>query len=262
MIDIHSHLLWEVDDGAGSFEISVEMAKIAAADGITHMVATPHANYRYPFDPEVNRRKLAELQGAAGDAPKLLLGCDFHLSYENIQLLLDRVHNSFTINQTPYLLVELEEHFIPQQLDQAFYDMQVAGFTPIITHPERNTLVRRKKDLVSKWVNQGCLVQVTAQSYTGAFGSQALALVEEWMSQRLIHFFATDAHDTKHRPPILSACYKKVAENHGEEAAQWLLVGNPQAVIKGCPLPPAPPSPPPPKPKKQGWFASVFGRHS
>jgi protein-tyrosine phosphatase len=262
MIDIHSHPLWEADDGAESFEIAVEMCKIAAGDGITHMVATPHSNYRYPFDPDANQRKLAELQQAVGDTPRMLLGCDFHLSYENIRQLLDRVHNFFTINQTTYLLVELDEHFIPQQLDQVFYDMQMAGFTPIITHPERNTLLRRKTELLSKWVSQGCLVQVTAQSYVGRFGSQAQALSEEWMSQNLVHFFATDAHDANYRPPILSTCYEKIVADHGEAAAMRLLMENPEAVIKGCPLPPGPTPVPPPEPKKRGWLATVFSRPS
>ena len=214
MIDIHSHPLWEVDDGAESFEIALEMCKMAAADGITHMVATPHSNYRYPFDPEVNQRKIAEIQQALGEAPKMLLGCDFHLSYENIKHLLDGGKSCYTINRTKYLLVELDEHFIPQQLDQVFYDLQIAGYIPIITHPERNALIRRKTDLVRKWVNQGCLVQVTAQSYEGGFGSTSLALAEEWLSQNLVHFLATDAHDPKRRPPILSTCYQKLAENY------------------------------------------------
>src|SRR5713226_1644682 len=86
MIDIHCHPLSGVDDGAESFATSVAMCQVAAADGITHLVATPHCNYRYEFQPEVNQKRIEELQAAVGKVPKLLLGCDFNLSYENILL--------------------------------------------------------------------------------------------------------------------------------------------------------------------------------
>ena len=92
---------------------------MAAAGGRLRMVATLHSNYRYPFQPEVNQRKIAEIQQALGEAPKMLLGCDFHLSYENIKHLLDGGKSCYTINRTKYLSVELDEHLIPQQLDPA-----------------------------------------------------------------------------------------------------------------------------------------------
>jgi len=122
VIDIHCHPLPAIDDGAESLEESVAMMRMAAEDGITHTVATPHCNYRYTFDPELNRQKAAELQAAVGDVPKILLGCDFHLSYENVQdLLNNRAH--FTINGSSYVLVEFAEHFIPQQFEQVLYEV-------------------------------------------------------------------------------------------------------------------------------------------
>lgn len=258
MIDIHCHPLSGVDDGAETFETSVAMCKMAAADGITHIVATPHSNYTYKFQPEVNREKLAELQAALGDTPKLLLGCDFHLSYDNIRQLIDN-RSHFTINQTSYVLIELAEHFIPEQFDQVFYELQVAGLTPILTHPERNSVVRRKPELVYHWLTRGCLVQVTAQSYTGGFGATALELTEEWLERNLIHFFATDAHDPKHRPPILSRCYKKVAEIRGQEVADLLFTQNAEAVIQGKQLPPCfQPLEPRETQRKRSWL-SIFG---
>jgi protein-tyrosine phosphatase len=259
MIDIHSHVLWEVDDGAGTFEDAIAMCQIAAEDGTTHLVATPHCNYTYPFNPDVNRQKIAELQSAVGEAPKLLLGCDFHLSYDNIQKLVETPMD-FTINHSSYLLVEFPDQFIPEQLDRVFYEVQVAGLTPIITHPERNPVFARKSGLLHRWVLHGCLVQVTAQSYTGRFGSSALRLAEAWLEGNLVHFFASDAHDVKYRRPVLSECYRKVADSMGEETAERLLKKNPEAVINGMPMP----SQPPPiqsskKERKQSWF-SFFTR--
>src|SRR3989338_8801601 len=103
MVDIHCHILPALDDGPAEASVAREMVRLAAADGITHVVATPHSNYRYRFDPEGNRQKRDELQKAAGDSPAILLGCDFHLSYENLEDL--RVDPSrFTINGQQYLL--------------------------------------------------------------------------------------------------------------------------------------------------------------
>lgn len=260
MIDIHCHPLPGVDDGARSLEVAIAMCRIAAADGVTHLVATPHSNYSYTFDPDLNRQLLAELQGKIGENPKLLLGCDFHLSYDNIQVC---VQNSkdFTINQTSYLLVELPDQFIPDHLSRVYYDIQVAGLKPIITHPERNQLLQRKPDLLAQWVSIGCLVQVTAQSYTGGFGSRARKLSERLLDAGLVHFFASDAHDTKRRPPLLSRCYRKVAHEKGEEIASLLLQRNPEAVINGRPLPPQPDwSEDQNAWKKRRWFSFLLGR--
>lgn len=259
MIDIHCHPLPDTDDGAKSFDIAVAMCRMAAKDGTTHLVATPHCNYKYRFDAEANRVKLMEIQTAVGESPRLLLGCDFHLSYDNIRKLAENGAD-FSINRTRYLLVEFAEHFIPDQMENVFYDIEVAGYTPILTHPERNPVFQRKPELLYRWATRGCLVQVTAMSYLGGFGSRAMGLSEEWLDRNLVHFFASDAHDLTHRPPTLSSCYKKVASVRGEEIADLLLEGNPLAVINGAPLPaPLPPLGPKESPRKKGWL-SVFRR--
>jgi protein-tyrosine phosphatase len=255
MIDIHCHPLWGVDDGAKTFEDAVAMCRVAAEHGTTHLVATPHSNYVYSFDPDLNRQKIVELQSAVGEAPKLLLGCDFHLSYENIQKII-KTPKDFTINNSAYLLVEFPDQFVPEQLDRVFYEIQVTGLTPIITHPERNPVFARKSGLLYHWVTHGCLAQVTAQSYTGRFGQPALQLAELWLEQNLVHFFASDAHDPKHRPPILSECYSKVVESKGEETAERLLKKNPEAVINGLPMPLQPlPIETSQQKRKRGWFS-------
>ena len=109
MVDIHSHILPMVDDGARSWEIAIEMVQMAQQDGVTHMVATPHANYEFIYDRQSHTALLAELQAKVGDGIHLLLGCDFHLSYENIE---DAVAHPqrYTIGDTRYLLVELSDY--------------------------------------------------------------------------------------------------------------------------------------------------------
>ena len=251
MIDIHCHPLPETDDGAKSFDIAVAMMKMAAGDGVTHVVATPHCNFRYAFNAVQNRRKAAELQSATGNAPEILLGCDFRLSYDNIHRL-NEERADFSINGTQYLLVEFDDHFIPRQMDRVFYDIQVAGLTPILTHPERNAVCQRKFQDVYNWVVRGCLVQITAQSYTGGFGSEALRAAEQLLDLNMVHFVASDAHDTDHRPPTLSSAYEKVASTRGQDLADRLLTQNPEAVIHGKPLP-AGPAPVSPGDKKKWW---------
>jgi protein-tyrosine phosphatase len=259
MIDIHCHPLAGVDDGARSFEVSVEMCHMAAADGITHLVATPHCNYMYDFDPQVNQAKLAELQAAVGDVPKLLLGCDFFLSYDNIRQLIEH-RSEFTLNKSDYVLVEFGEQFNPEQMDRVFYEMQCASLLPIVTHPERNPVFQRRPELLYRWVTRGCLVQVTAKSYTGGFGRRARHFAELWLDQNLVHFFASDAHDTRYRPPILSACYDKLVKEKGQEVAELLLQQNPEAVIEGRRLPPGPePLEPDSVKRKRSWL-SFFRR--
>jgi protein-tyrosine phosphatase len=256
MVDIHCHPLPALDDGAPTFEDAVEMCRIAANDGITHIVATPHCNYEFPFRPEINEAKARALQQAVGDRPQLLLGCDFHLSYDNIQQI-TQDRGSFTINKTRYLLVELDDHFIPENMNQVFYDLQVAGLVPILTHPERNSMFHRKPEVLFEWVGRGCLVQLTAKSYTGGFGERARRLCETWLERNLVHFFASDAHDTTHRPPLLSVCYERVAAARGADEAERIMRRNPEAVIQDQPLPPGP-EPLAPRTAKRRWF-SFFG---
>jgi len=252
MIDIHCHPLPDVDDGAKTFEDAVAMCRMAADDGTTHLVATPHCSYEYAFQPEVNEQKLRELQEAVGPKPKLLLGCDFHLSYDNIQQII-RDRGSFTINHTRYVLVEFDDHFVPQNMDNVFYDLQVAGLIPILTHPERNPVFQRKPDVLYPWVTRGCLAQITAKSFTGGFGSRARELSERWLDRNLVHFFASDAHDVKHRPPLLSECYQKLAGIKGQAEADRIMKRNPEAVICDGRLPPAP-EPIAPDARKRSWF--------
>ncbi len=237
MIDIHSHVLPGLDDGSPSLEESLRMMRVAAAAGTTDLVATPHSSPQYRFDPERVRRKLAELQDAAGPNPRLHYGCDFHLSFDNIQDALSSP-SKYTVNENGYLLVEFSDLLIPKTTAEVFSRMIDAGITPIITHPERNFLLHRRLDEVAGWVRQGCLLQITAQSFLGRFGSEARSVSRELVKRRLVHFVASDAHDSEDRPPRLDLAYKKVAGTYGAAFAEQVFVTNPRAVINGEPLPP------------------------
>ena len=240
MIDIHHHLLFGLDDGSPDVETSVAMVEAAAADGITHIVCTPHANARFPFQPEVNREKLETLRARMNDMVTLGLGCDFRLSFDNVEDALKN-RTKYTINQKQYLLVEFDDIFIPQKMTEMFYELRAAGQRPIITHPERNATMQRQPERMKDWLREGTLVQVTASSLTGRFGRTAQSLAERFLDKNWVHVLATDAHNTESRPPKLSEAYGIVAKRYGEDTAQRLCVTNPRAVFLGEELGEQPP---------------------
>jgi protein-tyrosine phosphatase len=236
VVDIHSHILPEVDDGPKSWDLSVAMCRAAAADGITHMVATPHANDRYHYDREYLGGLVAHLQQLVGDAPKLLLGCDFHLSYDNLQ---DAVANPtrYVIDSTRYLLVEFSNYSIPQQTSDSFFKLGDRGITAIITHPERNPILRETPQRVLEWAEQGCVVQMTGSALTGFWGERTRRAALWLLEHQAVHVLATDAHDTEKRVPILSTARQAAAQICGDDVADALVEANPRAIISNQTLP-------------------------
>lgn len=236
MIDVHCHILPGIDDGPDSLEISLAMAESAMADGITRVVATPHSNSTYRFDFARVRQLRDELQSKVGDGLTLATGCDFHLSPENLDAL--RANPApFCINQRDYLLVEFNEYSIPPSMDETLHGIQLLGLRPVITHPERNAILRLQADRLAKWVRLGCYVQVTAGSLTGVFGPQAQKDAWRWMAEGIVHFVASDAHNTRGRPLKLAPAYRLVQQQLGDETARALFVDNPLAAFEGRELP-------------------------
>ena len=235
VIDIHSHILPEVDDGPKSWETAEAICRMAAADGIEQMIATPHANDRYFYDRPYLTKLLAELQQRIGPRPNLGLGCDFHLSFENMQAA-QITPEKYSINGGRYLLVEFNNFNIPQQLDAWLEQMCEREVVPIITHPERNPILQKTLDRVLQWVKFGCAVQITASALTGSWGDRAQESARWLLKNNFVHFLATDAHDVARRPPILSAARDIVAKDFGKEMAHALVEENPGAVIRNEPL--------------------------
>lgn len=232
MIDIHSHVLYGLDDGAVTLEDSVAMARMAAENGTTDLVATPHSNLMYRFEPERIRERLAEVAAAEGGAVRLYSGCDFHLSYDNIQ---DAIANprKYTINQKCYLLVEFSDMLIFRNTREIFSRLQDAGMVPVVTHPERNGLLRQRAEELESWIEAGARAQVTAQSLTGDFGRHAQEFCRTLLDRRLVHFVASDAHDCQRRPPRLDEAYAWLKKRYGEPVAEALCVTNPRATLTG-----------------------------
>jgi protein-tyrosine phosphatase len=237
MIDIHCHILFGLDDGARTLDESVRMIEIAAACGTTDIVATPHANSEFPFRPDLAITKLAVLRERAGDRMRIHPGSDFHLSYENIDDALKHP-TKYTINHKCYLLVEFSELAILHNSRDILGRLLSAGIIPIVTHPERNELLRRRFDKLECWVQEGCMIQVTAHSFLGAFGRRAKQFADMLLRRNLIHFVASDAHGAKQRPPRLDEAYSYVCRKAGLERADRLFREHPQRAIEGVPIDP------------------------
>ena len=208
------------------------MVRMAADTGTTDIVASPHANERYGYDPATVTAKIAELQQACGDVLRIHRGCDFHLSFQNIEDAL-REPRKYTIDGGNYLLVEFSDMAIPPNMTFLFEQLLSAGMIPIITHPERNPLLQKHIPTIEEWARQDCLVQVTAGSFLGSFGKAARRTAESLMSQRLVHIVASDAHNTTSRSPDLLPAYRHIAKHYSEKHAEALFTLFPRAVLQG-----------------------------
>lgn len=224
-----------MDDGARTLEDSLAMLRMAAKHGTTDLVATPHASPAYRFDPEQIAREIDEISAALDGSIRLHSGCDFHLSYENIQDAINHPRK-YTIDHKNYLLVEFSDLLIFRNTAEIFARLTDAGMIPVITHPERNRLLRQRLEELAAWVQAGALVQVTAQSVIGDFGRQAKEFCVVLLDRGLVHFVASDAHDCEHRPPRLDQARAWLTERRGEAVSEALCVANPLAALTGEPL--------------------------
>jgi len=254
MVDLHCHILPGLDDGAKTIEDSLAMAEDAIADGITHLVCTPHANPQYRFDFSKVQAAREELQKRVEGRLTVATGCDFHLDHENFTLL-KKDPAPYCINQKDYLLVEFNEFSIPPAMDQTLHELQLMGLRLIITHPERNGILRTQPERLQAWVRMGCYTQVTAGSLTGIFGPGVQEDAWMWIRQGLVHFVSSDGHNTARRPVKLRFAFDVIAGERGEALARALLVENPLAALAGEPLPYVPePTAKPERRKKRFFF--------
>jgi protein-tyrosine phosphatase len=239
-IDIHCHILPGLDDGPVAWEESLEMAEMAAADGIVAIVATPHQLGNHPDVTAKNIRiqtaRLQSLLVQRGIGLELLPGADVRIDpdlpgkilHDQVLTLADRRN---------HVLLELpHELYIP--LDRLLGNLRSAGLTGILSHPERNQGIINQPKILSNLVNQGCLLQVTAGSLTGMFGSRIQNFAEFMIDGGFVDFIASDAHGTKSRTPLLSQAFDRVVKLAGYDKAIDMFCRNPARVYAGSPITP------------------------
>lgn len=239
MIDIHCHILPLLDDGPQKMSEAVAMAKMAASDGITHIVATPHVNDSYTsvelnalgicFRAEVERlrRRLFEERVPLG----ILLGSE--ISYTNVK---ERNFVKLGMNNTSYLLIEFPHNHLPSDAIELIFHLVKAGFYPIIAHPERNPSVIENPRNLLLLRGIGALVQITATSLSEACDQDVRRCAFYLLKKGVVDFIATDAHNTQSRPPVLSKAYELVSKLAGEKRAENMMRENPTAVLQGEPI--------------------------
>jgi protein-tyrosine phosphatase len=262
VFDIHYHLLFDIDDGPKTIEDSIALAEASIAEGVTHIVCTPHSNDKYKFNPDLNRERREILNERLGGRITLGLGCDFHLSYDNIDnLYKDR--SRFTINGNQYLLVEFPDFGIAANMAATFYEMTASGVVPIITHPERNPTLQKDPHRIAEWIRLGCLVQITGSSLLGRFGQRAQAMSHELLKKNWVHIIASDAHSAERRSPSMSRAYQALQSQYGQQTADRLCMENPRAIYFGETLA----EQPEPegvydtyKSANRGFFSRLFGK--
>jgi protein-tyrosine phosphatase len=239
MIDIHCHILPDLDDGPRDSTEALQMADLAAKDGITGIVATPHAYPDFYF-PEADAvaRAAAGFQARlkeAGNDIQIWLGSDAHLVPEFVDLL--RSGTIRTLNNSRYVLTEPSEYFLRDDLQNQLFRIRTAGYVPILTHPERYPTFVRNPDLAEALAGQENYFQVTAGSLLGRFGEDAQAFCRRLASRGLLHFIASDAHGAGHRTPALAKAYKVLEEWVGPENVR-IMKDNALAVVENRNLAP------------------------
>lgn len=233
MIDLHCHLLPGIDDGAPDEATSLAMARIAVADGIRTTACTPHIYPGlYENDAAGIRSRVAALQRRLfeeGIPLGLTLGADAHLTPELLGRL--KAGTAPSLAGGRYFLLEPPHTVAPPRFSEAMFDFVGAGYTPVLTHPERLTWIRQHYAVFVALVKSGVWMQVTAGSLTGRFGKEARYFGEKMLDEGLVHLLATDAHGVRHRAPLLAEGRDAAAKWVGPEEARRLVVDRPQAIL-------------------------------
>ncbi len=230
MVDLHSHLIWDIDDGSKSREMTINMLKQAVEGGTKKLVLTPHylpGYYEVPNIKVKERRKDIELL-----AKEFNLDIEIYCGQEVYfnEKILENFENNLigTINESRYMLIEFNmKSFSIKEVTEILYELQIKGIVPVIAHPERYIKFIKNPSLVNEFINEGFLFQLNIGSITGDFGKEVKKTAELFLKNRIYSFFGSDAHRDEKRNPnmkdgidILKAMdsnYLQYLKNSGEE---------------------------------------------
>jgi protein-tyrosine phosphatase len=254
VIDLHSHILRGIDDGARNLEESLEIARAAVSDGITVMACTPHVRDDWPTDASVMEYRLFELAGElrqAGIPLQLRPGGEIALEWL-ARLAVGDLRRFGLGGNRRYLLVETPYYGWPLGFGDALFQLYSQGIVPVIAHPERNAEVQANPARLIQLIEGGALVQVTAASLDGRIGRRAQECARELIDEELCHLLASDAHHASIRAVGMAAAAQAVGD---EALARWLTLEVPQAILEDTELPP--------RPRRssggKGWLTRVLG---
>ncbi|HVI57609.1 MAG TPA: CpsB/CapC family capsule biosynthesis tyrosine phosphatase [Luteimonas sp.] len=233
MFDLHCHLLPGIDDGAVDLEMALEMARIAAGDGIRTIACTPHIYPgKYENTAQGIRTAIAALQAELDERGidlRLEEGADVHLAPGLARGI--KSGRIPTIAGSHYLLLEPPHHVAPPRFEEAMFELMTLGITPVITHPERLAWVDSNYEMLVRMAARGAWMQVTAGALTGRFGKRVQYWGEKFVAEGHCHVLATDAHDPRQRPPLLAEAHEVAARLVGKDAAGHMVVTRPRGVV-------------------------------
>lgn len=235
MIDIHTHILPGIDDGAKTIEDSIRMARTASEGGVQSLFVTPHCNVEGVFDNYYNdklRERFLELEDKLKQEQiplQIMLGMEVY-GTEEVPFLLHK-RKLIGLNQSRYLLIEFDFRKDLSLIDYLISEITSQGFLPIIAHPERYPYVQKNPVLVYQWLEQGCSLQVNKGSVMGGFGSHAKRTALYLLECKLASFIASDAHSPEMRTTDLSKVYEFIDANYSKEYTRILFEENPKRII-------------------------------
>jgi protein-tyrosine phosphatase len=257
MIDIHTHLLPQVDDGSEDWTETLAMIRQGIKDGITGAVCTPHVLniLDEAFEGKVlfKFQQLEEMIRKQGFNFAVWPGSEIHS-----QAIVQKTFQIATLNRNKkYMLIELPLVEFPMDSSDKLFKLHLDGITPILAHPERNSAIMMKREIAYQLVQQGTLVQINAGSLLGDFGGTVRKTAFELMNRRMVHFVASDCHSAATRPMLLGKAFRLTAERWGKETADRLFRSNPRAAVAGEAIDAGEPLPPP---VKKTIIQKIFGK--
>ncbi|HHY71568.1 MAG TPA: capsular biosynthesis protein [Thermoanaerobacterales bacterium] len=230
MIDIHSHILPDIDDGAEDMETAIKMAEIAVSEGITKMIATPHF---IEEDREIEKEKVLEKVNELNSALKqqsidleILPGEEIFLT-PNIAKLYEEDRILTLCNQKKYILIELPLMTIPLYAKDVIHSLTLKGLRVIIAHPERNREISKDMGKLKEFLKMGALVQVNTLSLMGVFGRRAKHTAQKIIRFGMANFLATDCHTPRSRSPRMQEARKRLSQAD----AELLMETNPAKIL-------------------------------
>jgi protein-tyrosine phosphatase len=239
MIDLHTHFLWDWDDGPDDLYQARAMCRLAKKDGTTAICLTPHLfrMTRHQDDLGVLRQRMVEFDHEMREAG---IGLEFHWGAEvfvHAEVVRAIEKYRFTVDQTSYVFLEFASEGVPVGASGMLSQLLSKGFVPIISHPERNRGFAARPELLFEFVSMGCAAQVTGASLTGELGKEVRTAAGLFMVNNLVHIIASDAHRAIGRPPGLSRAVAAAAKIVGESKARAMVTEIPRAILENRALP-------------------------
>ena len=233
MIDIHCHIVPNIDDGAKNLDDALEMAKIAYNQGIRKIINTSHyhPNFSYIKGKELLSRvkEFNNILKLNNIDIEVFIGNELYYSEDIIEIIEQK--EFYSLNNSRYLLIEFSPLNFPKNILDIIYEIKIRGYIPILAHVERYKKVQENVNLIYECINEGALIQVNSSSIIGKNGNEIKKVSDILLYNNMIHFIATDAHSSTRRRPIIKETYNYVVKKYGEKKAQTLFIQNPSKVI-------------------------------